>query len=129
MSLLRITVSSDVNAERFLHQTKKFSSASYQDTTTHAQRVTFRQEPAFRVKAGIAQSVSRIATTEFVAGVDHSELMVEEASKRSEPAISNEMVYLKQGDVARFPYEDDSFEKVFSVNLIYFVFWVKNEMG
>ena len=80
----------------------------------HAQCVTFRQEPAFRIKVGIAQSASRIATTEFVAGIYHSKLMVEEACKRNEPAISNGMVELKQGDVARLPYEDDSFEKAFS---------------
>src|SRR6185503_12795433 len=44
----------------------------------------------------------------FVAGIDHSETMVQAASKRNADAIRSERMELNQGDVAGLPYPDES---------------------
>ncbi len=64
--------------------------------------------------------LAAIATEGSVAGVDFSELMVRKAQKRNATAISAGRVDLKHGDVSSLPYDDETFDKVFSVQLIYF---------
>jgi ubiquinone/menaquinone biosynthesis C-methylase UbiE len=64
--------------------------------------------------------VAAIATEGTVAGVDFSELMVRKARKRNAAAISKGQVDLKQGDVSSLPYDDETFDKVIAVQLIYF---------
>ena len=56
----------------------------------------------------------------FVAGIDHSETMVQAASKRNADAIRSERMELNQGDVAGLPYPDESFDIAFSLHSIYF---------
>jgi ubiquinone/menaquinone biosynthesis C-methylase UbiE len=55
-----------------------------------------------------------------VAGVDFSELMVQKARKRNAAAISAGRVDLKHGDVSSLPYDDQTFDKVIAIQLIYF---------
>jgi ubiquinone/menaquinone biosynthesis C-methylase UbiE len=64
--------------------------------------------------------VAAITTEGSVAGVDFSELMVRKARKRNAAAISAGRVDLKQGDVSSLPYDDETFDKVIAVQLIYF---------
>ena len=69
------------------------------------------------------QYASEKAAKGFVAGIDHSETMVQAARRRNAAAIQAGRIDLKQGDVASLPYPDESFDKAFSIHSIYF--WPK----
>ncbi len=56
----------------------------------------------------------------FVAGVDHSPVMVEHASKRVKQAVAQGRVSLKQGSASELPKFDTVFDKIFSINSIHF---------
>jgi SAM-dependent methyltransferase len=56
----------------------------------------------------------------FVAGVDHSKLMVDQASRRNARAIREGRVELRLGSGLRLPYPEGSFDKVFSINVAQF---------
>src|SRR6266496_2973673 len=56
------------------------------------------------------QYASAKASKGFVAGIDHSETMVQAASRRNAAAIQAARMELKQGDVAALPYPDESFD-------------------
>ena len=60
------------------------------------------------------------ASEGFVAGIDHSETMVQAARRRNAAAVAAGRVDLKRGDVASLPYPDESFDKAFSIHSIYF---------
>lgn len=64
--------------------------------------------------------VSEMAIDGFVAGVDHSPVMVDHAKRRNAAAIEKGLVELKLGSASRLPYPDESFEKVFSINVAQF---------
>jgi ubiquinone/menaquinone biosynthesis C-methylase UbiE len=63
------------------------------------------------------------ATKGFVAGIDHSETMVQAARTRNIETIQAGQMELKQGDVASLSYPDETFDKAFSIHSIYF--WAK----
>lgn len=63
------------------------------------------------------------ASNGFVAGIDHSETMVQAASKRNADAIQSGRLELKHGEVSALPYPDASFDIAFSLHSIYF--WAK----
>ncbi len=65
------------------------------------------------------KSVSQMALKGFVAGIDFSETMVQQASKLNESEIKNGTLELKIADVSSIPYADDSFDKIFAVMVIY----------
>ena len=52
----------------------------------------------------------------FVAGVDHSELMLRQASKRNREAIQQGRVELKLGSAGQLPYPDGRFDSLFAIN-------------
>jgi len=64
--------------------------------------------------------VSEIAVDGFVAGVDHSPVMVAQASRRNRAAIDKGVVELQLGSASKLPYPDDFFKKVFSINVAQF---------
>jgi SAM-dependent methyltransferase len=64
--------------------------------------------------------VSEIAVDGFVAGVDHSPVMVEQASRRNRAAIDKGVVELQLGCASKLPYPDDFFNKAFSINVAQF---------
>lgn len=66
------------------------------------------------------QYASEKATQGFVAGIDHSDTMVQAARRRNAVAIKAGRVDLKQGDVSSLPYPDKTFDRVFSIHSIYF---------
>ena len=66
------------------------------------------------------QYASDKAAKGFVAGLDHSETMVQAARRHNAAAIRAGRMELKQGDVASLPYPDESFDKAFSIHSIYF---------
>jgi len=66
------------------------------------------------------QYASEKATVGFVAGIDHSETMVQAARRRNADAIRAGRIDLKQGDASSIPHPEESFDKVFSIHSIYF---------
>ena len=70
-------------------------------------------EIGFGPGADIARA-AKIAS--FVAGLDHSETMVRQASQRNSEAIREERVELKLGRAAELPYPDAQFDCVFAIN-------------
>jgi ubiquinone/menaquinone biosynthesis C-methylase UbiE len=51
-----------------------------------------------------------------VNGIDRSDVMVKQASRRNQAAVAAGRVELEQGTVSRLPFEDGTFSKVFEVN-------------
>jgi ubiquinone/menaquinone biosynthesis C-methylase UbiE len=60
--------------------------------------------------------LAKRATNGFVAGIDISELMVKQASRRNRKSIQTGRVELRQGTVSSLPYEDGRFTKICTVN-------------
>ena len=55
-----------------------------------------------------------------VSGIDHSQEMVRSASRRNAQAIKAERVTLLKGDIISLPFADNQFDKVFSIQTLYF---------
>jgi ubiquinone/menaquinone biosynthesis C-methylase UbiE len=53
----------------------------------------------------------------LVAGIDHSEVMLRQASKRNAGAIARGKVDLRLGSAEKLPYPDAHFDKVFAINV------------
>jgi SAM-dependent methyltransferase len=64
--------------------------------------------------------ISQIASEGFVAGVDHSEVMVHQAGKRNAKAMRNGSVELRCGSASNLPKFDKPFDKIFTINSIHF---------
>ncbi len=69
----------------------------------------------------LIQLLAERATEGFVAGIDLSEVMVEQAARRNRRTVRQGRVELCQGSVSSLPYEDGRFDKVVAVNT--FQFW------
>jgi ubiquinone/menaquinone biosynthesis C-methylase UbiE len=66
------------------------------------------------------QKVAELTPNGFVAGIDLSDVMVAQASKRNSAAIRSGRVLLQQGSESPLPFEDNKFNKVFAVNSMQF---------
>ena len=66
------------------------------------------------------QEVVKLTPNGFVAGIDLSDVMVSQASKRNAAAIRSGRVLLRQGSEAPLPFEDNKFDKTFTVNSMQF---------
>ena len=66
------------------------------------------------------QEVARLTPNGFVAGIDLSDVMVVQASRRNAAAIRSGHVLLQQGGESPLPFEDNKFSKVFAVNSMQF---------
>lgn len=64
--------------------------------------------------------VSSITSEGFIAGVDHSEVMVRQAGKRNAKAIRDGRVVLRLGSVSNLPKFNEPFDKIFTINSIHF---------
>lgn len=53
-------------------------------------------------------------------GIDISEDMKEQATKRNQVAVKNNQLHLKIGDCCKLSYGDEEFSAVTSVNTVYF---------
>jgi ubiquinone/menaquinone biosynthesis C-methylase UbiE len=70
---------------------------------------------------GVAtQLVSRITTSGHVVAVDHSEVMVRQASRRNARAIRDGRVEFRVGSASALPHFDRRFDKIFTINSIHF---------
>jgi len=66
------------------------------------------------------QLIAQIAIEGFVAGVDYSEDMVQQALRRNAAAVRAGRAEIRHGNVAALPYDDESFDKVIGVETFYF---------
>jgi ubiquinone/menaquinone biosynthesis C-methylase UbiE len=66
------------------------------------------------------QLASEMAAEGFVVGVDHSEVMLRQASKRNAAAIRDGRVALRLGSASRLPSFDREFDKILTINSIHF---------
>jgi SAM-dependent methyltransferase len=70
---------------------------------------------------GIAiQEFARRATSGLVVGIDHSEVMLQQARKRNAAAVSAGRVDLRLGSAESLPAFDAPFDKVLAVNSLFF---------
>ena len=76
-------------------------------------------EIGFGPGEGIAQAV-RLAPKGFVAGIDYSKDMLVMAEERNHRALMQERAELALGDARELPYADESFDKIFAVNVFHF---------
>jgi ubiquinone/menaquinone biosynthesis C-methylase UbiE len=65
--------------------------------------------------------ISKIVKNGAIAGIDHSKIMLHQASRRNFRAIKSGQVELKQGSSDSLPYPEDYFNKVFGINVN--LFW------
>jgi ubiquinone/menaquinone biosynthesis C-methylase UbiE len=65
------------------------------------------------------QHMSQVVTQGLVAGVDSSEVMVQQARGRNAAAIREGRVELRQGSASSLPYEASSFGKALAVNTVH----------
>jgi len=66
----------------------------------------------------VIQSLATRATEGFIAGIDASPLMVQQASKRNAQAIRDGRVHLQLGSALALPCEDASFDTALSINSV-----------
>jgi ubiquinone/menaquinone biosynthesis C-methylase UbiE len=76
-------------------------------------------EIGFGSGLGIERAAS-LATRGRVAGVDFSQTMLEQATRRNAAAIDEGLVELCLGDVTALLYPENTFHKAFATNVIYF---------
>jgi ubiquinone/menaquinone biosynthesis C-methylase UbiE len=72
-------------------------------------------EVGFGPGVGI-QLLARSASAGYVAGVDDSEEMVEQATARNAKAIESGRVDLRHGSVESLPFADNTFDKALAIN-------------
>ena len=61
-----------------------------------------------------------VVTRGRIAGIDLSEDMLRMATRRLRPLIDAGRVELRRGDSARLPYDDGSFDRVYTLHTLYF---------
>ncbi|MEO8971589.1 MAG: class I SAM-dependent methyltransferase [Ktedonobacteraceae bacterium] len=76
-------------------------------------------EPGFGAGRAI-ELVAAKAASGHVSGIDHSQAMVRAASHRNARAIKAGQVTLYHGDVTTLPFADNQFDKIFSIQTLYF---------
>jgi ubiquinone/menaquinone biosynthesis C-methylase UbiE len=73
--------------------------------------------------------VARLAIRGFVAGIDPSEVMLRQASRRNRDCIRSGRVELKLASMSAIPYPDCSFDKIFGTNSIQFSRNLLSDLG
>ena len=64
----------------------------------------------------VIQNLARLASAGYIAGVDPSREMVEQAQARNAAAINSRIVDLRLGSADSLPFEDNSFDKALAIN-------------
>ncbi len=85
--------------------------------------IALRPDSVLDVGFGNGVLVSRLArrlAARMICGIDISDDMVENASRRCRNAIASGRVELVAGNVMRLPFPDAAFEAVYTVNTLYF---------
>jgi len=55
-----------------------------------------------------------------ISGIDFSDIMLKEAREKNQAAIANGKLQLEFGNSEELPFADNSFDKVFCINVVYF---------
>jgi SAM-dependent methyltransferase len=71
------------------------------------------------------RELSRIAHEGYVCGIDHSELMLRQATRRNAEGVGRGLVDLRLGSVDALPAFDRPFDKVLAVNVL--MFWNESD--
>jgi len=70
---------------------------------------------------GIAiENVAQKVDQGMIVGIDHSEVMLQQASKRNHAAIQKGLVKLYHGDVLSLPNVEQAFDKMYSASVVQF---------
>jgi ubiquinone/menaquinone biosynthesis C-methylase UbiE len=69
--------------------------------------------PAIRLLAGMAGQG-------LILGLDHSEIMLAQASRRNRHAVRQGLVHLLRGRIDALPWRDNSIDKILAVHVVYF---------
>jgi SAM-dependent methyltransferase len=80
-------------------------------------------DKVFEIGYGSGMGLNMLATAGKdinIYGIDFSELMVAEASKRNKSFIDNHKVNIQFGDLLTADFAQQKFDKIFCVNVIYF---------
>ena len=67
------------------------------------------------------KEVAKITASGFVAGVDYSETMVQQALKHNSSAVYSTRVEIKNGSISNLPFKDETFDKAYAIES--FNFW------
>jgi SAM-dependent methyltransferase len=67
------------------------------------------------------EAIARLAVDGYVCGIDHSEVMLKQASKRNSDAERSGRVDLRLGSAESLPTFEEPFDKILAVNTIQFV--------
>ena len=81
------------------------------------------EDRVLEIGFGPGQAIEEIVKStpnSFVAGIDISNVMIEQARRRNAEDIRAGRVFLKQGSESPLPFEDTNFHKVFAVNSMQF---------
>src|SRR5499426_2412429 len=100
-------------ASRSSNRRRNVWSVSLLDVQRHDRVLEIGYGPGIAVR-----EISRLATEGYVCGLDHSEEMVRQATKRNAAAIRTGRVELRLGSVDRLPTFAELFDKVLAVNAI-----------
>ena len=73
------------------------------------------------------EEMARIANSGFVAGVDYSAVMVQQALKHNATAVGTGRVAVKRGDISNLPFEDASFDRACAIES--FNYWPEPVAG
>lgn len=74
-------------------------------------------ERVLEIGFGSGTDIARASSTvAFIAGIDHSDVMLQQATRRNAEAISAGRVELRLGTASQLPYPDGHFDKVFAIN-------------
>jgi ubiquinone/menaquinone biosynthesis C-methylase UbiE len=68
------------------------------------------------------KEIARIVTSGFVAGIDYSEVMVQQALKHNAAAVCAMRVAIKNGNISNLPFKDESFDRACAIES--FNFWL-----
>lgn len=94
------------------------------ETTWTISRLDLKSEnQLLEVGFGAGRAIELVAThvaTGHVSGIDLSQEMVRAATRRNAKAIKAGQVTLCHGDVTTLPFADNQFDKIFSIQTLYF---------
>ncbi len=65
------------------------------------------------------QRIAEIAVDGFVAGIEVSDVMVQQARRRNASAMREGRIQLSRGSAEALPYEDNSFDKALAMNTVH----------
>ena len=68
----------------------------------------------------LINEMAAITTDGVVTGIDFSQVMLKKASKLNKQYISKGKVILRKGECSSLPFENESFDKLCSINTLYF---------